>query len=85
MKFLVVAFVVILGFWLWKKNRADDASSTSSKAPAPPDPHKKSSDLQPPQLMLRCAHCGVHMPQTDAVPGRQGSYCSLAHRQQGES
>jgi uncharacterized protein len=35
--------------------------------------------------MLRCAHCGTHLPQTEAITGRQGHYCSLAHRQQSEA
>jgi uncharacterized protein len=31
--------------------------------------------------MVACAHCGLHLPATDAVQGKQGIYCSNAHRQ----
>ena len=36
-----------------------------------------------PQHMVRCPVCGVHLPHGDALVGRQGEYCSAAHRQQG--
>lgn len=35
-----------------------------------------------PETMVRCAHCGTHVPQADAVRGLQGWYCSTAHRDQ---
>jgi uncharacterized protein len=32
--------------------------------------------------MVRCAHCGLHMPAADAIAGPGGAvYCSVAHRQ----
>lgn len=34
--------------------------------------------------MVRCAHCGVHLPQPDAHADAQGRrYCSAAHLQLG--
>jgi uncharacterized protein len=37
-----------------------------------------------PLTMLRCAHCGLHMPQADAVlDDARRSYCSPAHRSAG--
>jgi uncharacterized protein len=30
--------------------------------------------------MLACAHCGVHLPRDEALPGRGGVFCSEAHR-----
>jgi uncharacterized protein len=30
--------------------------------------------------MVACAHCGVHLPCEEAIPGRDGAYCSEAHR-----
>jgi uncharacterized protein len=80
MKYLLVVLVVMVAFWLWKKNRAGDGAASAAPKPrrdAPPADNK-------PQLMLRCAHCGTHLPQVDAVSGRKGHYCSLAHRQKSE-
>ena len=34
--------------------------------------------------MVRCHHCGVHLPGSDAVNGRDGAYCSVAHRRESE-
>jgi uncharacterized protein len=30
--------------------------------------------------MLSCAHCGVHLPRDEALPGRGGVFCDAAHR-----
>ncbi|HEY9067202.1 MAG TPA: PP0621 family protein [Burkholderiaceae bacterium] len=35
---------------------------------------------EPPQPMLVCAHCGVHLPRDEALPGRGGVFCGEAHR-----
>jgi uncharacterized protein len=35
--------------------------------------------------MVACAHCGLHLPAAEALPGGQGEhYCSLEHRVAGE-
>ena len=35
--------------------------------------------------MLRCAHCGLYIPQHLALTSDANSYCSQAHLQQGPS
>lgn len=36
------------------------------------------------QHMVRCAHCGVFVPETEAAAGEGGErYCSPAHRSAG--
>ena len=72
MKFLLVLAVVVIGAWLWRSGR--------QAAP----PRDKPSVPAPPQDMVSCAVCGVHIPQADAVAGRQGLYCSVEHRQRAE-
>jgi uncharacterized protein len=64
---------VLIGAWLWRASRA--RSSAEPKAP-PPAPQ--------PQDMVACALCGVHLPQAEALPGRQGRYCCAEHRQRAE-
>ena len=39
----------------------------------------------PPQDMVSCARCGLHMPTSEALPGRGGQFCSAAHRAEFES
>ena len=78
MKYLLVLAVIEVAIWLWRKARRDELQSrTPPPAPAPaPAP----GTIAPPQAMLRCAHCGLHLPAADAVRGPDGvAYCSAAH------
>ncbi|QAX81769.1 PP0621 family protein [Candidatus Pseudomonas adelgestsugas] len=34
-------------------------------------------------LMVRCANCGLHLPQDCALNSRQEWYCNQAHLEQG--
>ncbi len=75
MKYLLVFFVVFFAIWLWRKNRRDEMRERAvpPRRPAPPA-------VGAPQAMLRCTHCGLHLPAGDAVRGTHGMYCSAAHR-----
>lgn len=70
MKFLLLIAVIGLALFLFK-----------SKARGRVDAARKPRADKGPQTMLACAHCGVHLPQADAVQGADGRvYCSDAHR-----
>lgn len=72
MKYLLVALVLIIAIGIWRNNRR--------KVAAPPSaPH-----LNEPEDMVTCAHCGVHLPSSDAIthPDRT-PYCSTEHRHLG--
>lgn len=75
MKYLLVLFVVLIGFWLWKHNRrsAKRAREIHRPPPAPPA-------VTTPADMVACRHCGLHLPKQEAVTGLQGLYCCEAHR-----
>jgi uncharacterized protein len=76
MKYLLVLAVIVVAIWLWRKARREELQSRTP--PPPPAP----GTIAPPQAMLRCAHCGLHLPAADAVRGPDGTaYCSAAHRQ----
>ncbi|WP_397451335.1 PP0621 family protein [Pseudomonas sp. NA-150] len=49
-----------------------------------PEPRK---GAQPPEAvaapMVRCAHCGVHLPRDRALSLQQQWYCTQAHLEQG--
>jgi uncharacterized protein len=63
---LVVLLVAVVLWWLSARSRLRAA--------------KKARTLDKPQEFARCAHCGVHLPLTDAVIERGTAYCSDAHR-----
>jgi uncharacterized protein len=62
--FLVVVFVLL---WLLRGT----TSRRRGGGARPP---------QAPQPMVVCAHCGVHLPRDEALPGRGGVFCGDAHR-----
>ena len=75
MKYLLVIAVVAFVVWLLTaKARGTRARPTGEEA-AP--------SARKPQAMARCAHCGVHLPASDAVIEGASVYCSDAHRQLG--
>lgn len=70
---LLLALVVALVLW-WKH-------SQRGRREAPPPP---AAGPIPPEAMLRCAECGLHLPSSQALPGRGGVFCSAEHRQRHE-
>jgi uncharacterized protein len=85
----VVAGLIIAALLAW-------LARTRAKPPAQPPPSKPTGTQTPaspsaaagaaqPASMLRCAHCGVHLPGSDAVVVRGTAYCSDEHRQQAET
>ncbi len=73
MKYLIVLAVIAVVYALWRSQR-----------PAPPSrraaPRARNAA---PQDMVRCAHCGVHLPKADALEQGGRSYCCRAHQDLG--
>lgn len=78
MKYLLVLAVVWVAFWVWRNNRLKD----NSPAQRPPTPQKPA--LRQPTVMVACLHCGTHLPEGEAVQGRQGAYCCADHQRLSE-
>lgn len=79
MKYLLVLAVVVVAFHVWRNNRrAERQERQEREAAAPPRPARATGQ---PIAMVACRACGTHLPQNEAVTGRQGSYCSAEHRQ----
>lgn len=49
---------------------------------APPRPEKKLQTRS--GKMVQCAHCGMYVPETEALGYRDRHYCSAAHRDAGQ-
>lgn len=70
MKYLLVLLVLALAYGLWRnKTRRPSAAARTPAAPA--------------QAMVECAHCGLHLPQSDALSQGALHYCCSAHRSAG--
>jgi uncharacterized protein len=77
MKFLILIGVVLVVVWLMRGLR-------KPKSPQPPQEPQQSQQEAPKadvhEEMLSCQQCGVHLPRSEALPGRGGVFCSEAHR-----
>ena len=79
MKYLLVFAVLWVAIWLWRKNRREEMRETRREQAA--RTARPGAAPATPKAMLRCAHCGLHLPAADAVRGADGTaYCSSAHR-----
>jgi uncharacterized protein len=67
MKYLLLVAIVAVIWWALKKR-----PSQSGKRPAPA--------ARDPERMVVCAHCGVHLPQSECVTENGACFCSDAHR-----
>ncbi|MDH6592851.1 uncharacterized protein M2165_002740 [Variovorax sp. TBS-050B] len=84
MKYLLVFLVVAVAIWLWRKNRREEMRDARREQAARARPRPEAGPATP-QAMLRCAHCGLHLPAADAIAGPGGAmYCTAAHRQAAE-
>jgi uncharacterized protein len=81
MKYLLVFSVIAVVFWIWRSQRQSARIDAEKTAQA----NDKTTQLRTPQEMLQCAVCAVHLPAGDAIVGRKGSYCSVAHQKQLEN
>ena len=73
MKYLIL-LGLLFGVIMWFKFSRPSTDQQSSDQ----------SDKQP-QNMVRCAHCGVHLPENDAIASGKAVYCTAAHRDLAES
>ena len=73
LRLLLLAGLVLALMWWFGKGR---------RRQAPPARPATASTHPPP--MIRCAHCGVHLPRPEALDDEAGqAFCSDAHRQLG--
>ena len=80
-KLLVVVLVVVVALWALLKRsqgarRGRDAREAQGPAAAP---SSAAPPVRPAQDMVRCAHCGLHLPSADAVHAGGRSYCGAEH------
>lgn len=77
----VVAIVIVVGLlWVLRLQRRRNREPDSARPAA-----GVRQDTAGSTPMLRCAHCGVHLPGQDAVVVRGTAYCSDEHRREHET
>lgn len=73
MKYLVLLIVLVVAVGVWRSRRSADDTP----------PQQTPRQPAPPQDILACAHCGVHIPQADALMLGSQAYCCREHRNLG--
>jgi uncharacterized protein len=71
-KLLILALVVVLALWPLFGRRSREGSTSSRRQAGRDGPRS--------EAMVKCAHCGVHLPRGEALAARGRHYCSLEHR-----
>jgi uncharacterized protein len=74
-KFVVLLLVAVAVWFLLKGFR---------KPSSPPPPRRPAETLSG-ESMVVCAHCGVHLPQSDATASGERFFCSEEHRRLGDA
>lgn len=69
MKYLLLLLVLAIAYGIWRGQRR-----------APPPAARPSPRPQLPQNMVACAHCGLHLPRTEALAQDGHYYCCAEHR-----
>lgn len=70
MKYLLLLALLVAVFWYLGAGRR-----ARSRAAARPSRASKAVE------MVRCAHCGLHLPRGEALTVRSGVFCDAAHRE----
>ncbi|HKJ76077.1 MAG TPA: PP0621 family protein [Gammaproteobacteria bacterium] len=70
-RLIAIALVIWITITLWRRHVQSRKVRKSSRRPRV-------------TAMVRCDHCGVHVPQQEAVRSGDRSYCSREHRDAAE-
>jgi uncharacterized protein len=87
LKLLLLLVVALLAVMWFTKGRLQGKKPTQpgpGGAPAAPGASSAANQSGPAQIVA-CAHCGVHLPQADALTDSSGhAYCGEPHRLAGK-
>lgn len=72
MKYLLILLLVLVLVGVWRSRRAPPRAGPQKARPAALT-----------QDMAACAHCGVHVPQAEAVVHAGRAYCCAEHGRRG--
>ena len=77
---LLLLGVVIAWWLLGRAARIRGGESPRGDKASSPGKAGKPDTVLPAQDMVRCAHCGIHLPRSEALSDGADLYCSDSHR-----
>jgi len=75
---VILAVMVVMRIVAARNSAARHAAKTPHRTPA------RKPGSGPVESMVRCAHCGVHLPRSEAVLIAGKTWCSNEHARLGE-
>jgi uncharacterized protein len=77
---LLIGLAVYMLFRKWQRERDAASAEAERQAALQAAPRRPGAGNAAPGRMIRCAHCGLHLPESEAVRSPDGrDYCSPAH------
>jgi len=73
MKYVVLLIVLVVAIGVWRSRRRSEEAASQARSEPPGGPLD----------IVACAHCGTHVPRTEALMLGSQPYCSPEHRQEG--
>lgn len=70
--------LIVIGLIIWLLYRAFQRMLSKPDTGQKSSPEEKTS-----HRMVKCAHCGIHIPQDEALKRDEHDYCSPEHRDAG--
>lgn len=83
MRNLLIFLLALVGIWWLRRTLRRIGQDRNAAAGTPGRQAGQDRAEALPEHMLECAHCGVHVPETEGVRDPTGFYCSEAHRRAG--
>jgi uncharacterized protein len=76
--------VVIIGGLLVARILARQNARAKMAAQQPRQaPRRSAAPIDHPESMVQCAHCGIHLPRSEAVLSHSRTWCSQEHAKLG--
>jgi uncharacterized protein len=79
-KVLIWVLLIVGGMLLARIMSQHNARQQARPRQAPPRPMPP---VAAPEAMVRCAHCGIHLPRSEAVLVQGQTWCSAEHAKLG--
>ncbi len=81
MKLLAWAILIFAVIWVLRSKAKAQQKARQEAASPPPPPSQPA--LPEAEVMIACAHCGVHFPSSEAVrDASDAAFCCDEHRRQ---
>ena len=76
---IFILLAVVLGVFWWLRSRAEARHEQAARTSRPATASRNAPDNGSAEAMVQCAHCGVHLPRSEAIAWRGLHYCRRSH------